>query len=323
MPKKKVGYQSVFQNNWLEDDAFKSWLRAAPGDPYSAQCILCNNKKFAVGSMGRTALTSHMNGKHHTEAAKNRDQTVSIETLLRVRHTSSLSSTSTQSATPLPQPAASSQPPISSLASASEVSRMEPSGGTPLHAASTSVMARESGSSSRGLSKFILNEDVTKAEVIWAINTVMRHSSVRAAADTAALFPLMFPDSDVAKKLQIQRTKLSYLIVYGVAPYFEGELLKTCNDASHLVLGFDESLNKISQKGQMDLTVRFWDELKNEVTTRYLTSTFLGHSTSADLLCAFTSAAGNAFLKKLLQVSMDGPNVNHKFLRELKKTSQH
>jgi len=55
------------------------------------------------------------------------------------------------------------------------------------------------------------------------------------------------------------------------------------------------------------------------VTTRYLTSTFLGHSTSADLLCAFTPAAGNAFLKKLLQVSMDGPNVNHKFLRELKK----
>jgi len=70
----------------------------------------------------------------------------------------------------------------------------------------------------------------------------------------------------------------------------------------------------------MDLVVRFWNQEKNEVATRYLTSIFLGHATSDDLLQAFTSALSrqNLYIKRMLQVSMDGPNVNLKFLRELK-----
>jgi hypothetical protein len=50
-------------------------------------------------------------------------------------------------------------------------------------------------------------------------------------------------------------------------------------------------------------------------------STYLGHSTLSDLLAAFTDALSkaNLNLKKMLQVSMDGSNVNLKYISELKK----
>lgn len=47
---------------------------------------------------------------------------------------------------------------------------------------------------------------------------------------------------------------------------------------------FDEAMNKVVQKGQMDIIVQYWNESDNKVQTRYLTSTFLGHATAKDLL---------------------------------------
>src|SRR5207245_1168219 len=58
------------------------------------------------------------------------------------------------------------------------------------------------------------------------------------------------------------------------------------------------------------------------VTTRYITSAFLGHTTAEDLLKGFNTACSGLNLESLLQVSMDGPNVNLKFLRLLKEEMQ-
>ena len=57
---------------------------------------------------------------------------------------------------------------------------------------------------------------------------------------------------------------------------------------------------------------------KNEVSSRYLTSAFLKRSTAADLLTSFLAALNCLDLKNLIQVSMDGPNVNKKFLTDLR-----
>ena len=46
---------------------------------------------------------------------------------------------------------------------------------------------------------------------------------------------------------------------------------------------------------------------------RYMGSDFLGHATAADLLTHFKDAIRELDLKRLLQVSMDGPSVNWKF----------
>lgn len=136
----------------------------------------------------------------------------------------------------------------------------------------------------------------------------------------AELFPLMFPDSDIASKFKMQKDKNAYVVTYGLCPFFQDQLASTLKTCKFFSVSFDESLNQVAQKGQMDIIVRFWNSSTNEVCTRYLTSAFLGHATSGDLLGAFTSALShhNVDLKKMLQVSMDGPNVNLKFLTELK-----
>ena len=105
----------------------------------------------------------------------------------------------------------------------------------------------------------------------------------------------MFYDSAIDRQMQLGRTKIGY-ILFGLAQYFQQLVFRDVSDAKAFVLFLDESLNKYAQQQQMDLAVRFWDCVKNEVTSRYFTSAFLGHSTAEDMLIALICS-----LKKLLK----------------------
>lgn len=107
--------------------------------------------------------------------------------------------------------------------------------------------------------------------------------------------------------------------MYGIAPYFKTELVDRVNRCDFYVAGFDESLNKVTKKQQMDLNIRYWDEESNSVVTCYFTSRFLTRSRAMDLLEAFQQGLQMLDLGKMIQVSMDGPNVNWAFLRDLKQ----
>ena len=67
----------------------------------------------------------------------------------------------------------------------------------------------------------------------------------------------------------------------------------------------------------MDIHIRFWDETQRKVATRYFASAFLGHASTTDLLEKFKGVFNEKSLSKLIQVSMDGPSVNWKFIDEL------
>lgn len=91
--------------------------------------------------------------------------------------------------------------------------------------------------------------------------------------------------------------------------------------ADLFVICFDESLNKvIAQRGQMDLAVRYYmkNEDNEEVVTQYFNSAFLQKSSASDLLTKFKEGLSGLPMSKILQMSMDGPNVNWAFLRQLK-----
>ena len=57
----------------------------------------------------------------------------------------------------------------------------------------------------------------------------------------------------------------------------------------------------------MDFSVRYF---KDDHVTKYLSSAFLGHTTSEDLKLKFEEVTLNLNTKRMVQVSMDGPNVN-------------
>ena len=74
---------------------------------------------------------------------------------------------------------------------------------------------------------------------------------------------------------------------------------------------------------QMDIHVRYWNAGK--VSTRYIGSKFLGHGTATDMLQHFHENVLESGLdiSNMVQVSMDGPNINWKFYDNLKtKLSQ-
>ncbi|KAH8032413.1 hypothetical protein HPB51_024605 [Rhipicephalus microplus] len=175
-------------------------------------------------------------------------------------------------------------------------------------------------SAKTSMSGFLLKSAVTKAEIMWCLNAVATHGSFRSTAASASLFPLMFPGCEVAEKLHLGKDKVGYTICHGIASYFRKNLLSSLAGVPFLVVSFDESLNKVTQKQQMDVLVRYWDDTTDgTVKTQYLTSCFLGQTCAEDLASAFRKATEELKQAKILQVSMDGPNVNMKFLRSLKE----
>ena len=73
------------------------------------------------------------------------------------------------------------------------------------------------------------------------------------------------------------------------------------------------------QQGQMDIFIRNYDDQSGMVMARYSGSAFFGHSTAVDLLASLKKGLGKLELKKILQISMDGPNGNWKLVELLEE----
>lgn len=293
--------QTYFQDDWLSDPSFNSWLEEVPGNNKIAKCKLCN-RTWELSNMGRRAVTSHMEGSKHQKKVVARSlnkKSASFSYFTK----SEDHSTSVNCAADIEKKLNTIDNDLTATSSSS-VSTSTP----------TTCLEKKSS----GLKSFLINDSVTKAEILWTVETVMTHTSLRTAGRDVLLFKTIFPDSNIAQKMQLQRDKVGYLLAYGIAPFFQKELSEKLNKCDFLVVGFDESLNKVAQKQQMDINVRFWDEEKGQVSTRYLTSVFLGRTRAIDLLQGFKDGLKSVDLRKILQVSMDGPYVNFKFLKDLK-----
>ncbi|KAJ8043576.1 hypothetical protein HOLleu_10739 [Holothuria leucospilota] len=130
-----------------------------------------------------------------------------------------------------------------------------------------------------------------------------------------SIFRRMFPDSEIAKSMTFGETKSMYMACFGLAPYFSKLLEKKAKEQPFVLL-FNESLNRELQKKQLDIHLLVWDD--NKVSTRYYTSDFLGHACTVDIIDSFNkNVAKTLTYKNLLQVSMDGPNVNWSVFKKL------
>ena len=107
------------------------------------------------------------------------------------------------------------------------------------------------------------------------------------ADDSSESFPAMFPDSTVEEKFSLGRAKASYIINYGLTKFIAHELEEKLKSTKSFVICFDESLNRVGRRGQVDLVVRYFDDGTNQVITKYLTSVFLVRATAADLIAKF------------------------------------
>jgi hypothetical protein len=165
-------------------------------------------------------------------------------------------------------------------------------------------------SSSVDLSSFVAKNETLIAELCWTIKVINSHYSYKSCEDAGKIFQFMFPDSLIAKTFACAERKAAYLATFGIAPHFLTLLKERAKKQAGFVLLFDESMNNELQSSQMDVHIRFWNDFN--VQTRYLTSCFMGHHTSEQIYEKLEVVIHDFGMSKMIQLSMDGPNVNWK-----------
>lgn len=121
-------------------------------------------------------------------------------------------------------------------------------------------------------------EAVIDAEIMWALDVVMSNYSFNSSSSKKDLFK----DGKIAPSFTCS-TKFSYMINFGLAPYFQELLQVILTDASFYVPSIDESHNSTLKNGEMDLHVRFWENSSNIAQTHCIISCLVGKVTAQDV----------------------------------------
>ena len=79
-----------------------------------------------------------------------------------------------------------------------------------------------------------------KAEIIWSFEFLMSSRSFTSCANKSSLYVVMFEDSKIAKCFCQGSTKISYNVVFGLAPYVKNILLESVDKVKYS-LSFNES----------------------------------------------------------------------------------
>ena len=105
----------------------------------------------------------------------------------------------------------------------------------------------------------------------------------------------------------------------GLPPFFKSQLTDDLEKSDIHIFSFDESLSDVTQTSEMDLYVRYWDVNAGQVNSWYYGSSFLEHAAHKDLLKHFGEITKDLWPSKSYHISMDGPNVNLRFLKKFSK----
>lgn len=298
--------KTTFNKLWLDSKhspEFADWLDEVKGASDQAYCKMCK-VKISLSNMGRRAIVSHTSSVKHKKCSE-------------MANAFDHSAFERFKFTPKAEPACANSTGLQQLplltASSCEAGNAETAAST--QGADVSLIDVKKSIHQQGLSSvFVRGDDVTRAEVLWALKSVASHYSMNSSADLKSIFQLMFPDSAIAQKVTIGSTKLAYYITYGLAPYYHNQLIRALLTCDKVVVCFDEAMNAVAQRGQMDIVLRYWNNETNTVCSRYFGSAFMGRASAEHILASFKEALVEIPLSRIMQVSMDGPAVNWKFL---------
>ena len=137
--------------------------------------------------------------------------------------------------------------------------------------------------------------------------------------DVVDLLRAMFPDCKIAERMQLGLKELKCVVNYGIAPYAKDLLTSRVISTGWFVVPFDESLNDVAQKCEMGICIRFWNKETSQVEDQYWDSKFLGHTAHRKLLVSLQESLKDFDMIKMVQLSIDGPNVNLKLLKVMKE----
>ena len=107
------------------------------------------------------------------------------------------------------------------------------------------------------------------------------------------------------------------MILYGRAPYYKDELIKRINDSIYYSVSFDEALNSVIQKCQMDVNIKYLDSTERKIKTIYFDSRFHERPNADNLLDSIIVSTAKSKEDSFLHLAIDGPNVKWDVLNKL------
>ena len=171
---------------------------------------------FSVKNMGISALRNHVKGSKHQAAQRSQQQTtfpvlakfdnIRNERTIEQQHDKEDAS---QSSTRV-------------LEQATDVDGdLEDAPMKTLEKVSTLVPVAKSVAQVNLFLNHQLSNAAAEAEIRWCLKLVSSHLSMNSCVDLSDLLKMMFPDSSIAKKISLGKDKVSYIITFGLAPYFK------------------------------------------------------------------------------------------------------
>ena len=160
---------------------------------------------------------------------------------------------------------------------------------------------------------------VAKAEIIAALQYASQNIPYSCADALQDCYKQQFPDSAIANHISLGSKKMSYVVAYGLGPYFQQATVKEIIQGnSYFTVHFDETVSAQVKK-HMDLLVCYWSEESKEIKVRYLASVMLGHAKADTVVHEMLKTLEKLALplKLVLSLGMDGPNVNKSILGKL------
>ena len=98
---------------------------------------------------------------------------------------------------------------------------------------------------------------VTKVEIIAALQYASQNIPYSCADALQECYKQQFPDSAIAKYVSLGSRKMSYMMAYGLGPYFQQATGKEIIQRnSYFTLHFDETV-RAQMKKHMDLLVHY------------------------------------------------------------------
>jgi hypothetical protein len=204
--------RTTFNNDWLADDHFSSWLKPVVQNKYQVFCILCR-KTIELSNMGRQAILSHQKSAMHCKSTQGRTVNQTIGDFLGVSNKTVVKSD--------PQSVSVTVADIVTIAG-NQLDASVTANSTQLSSPETSSVGSTQASNDRqeesvkdkrncrSLSNFVSNDSVIKSEIIWCLKIIMGHLSFRSCLDLGETFRTMFPDSVIAQKFTLSKTKAAY-----------------------------------------------------------------------------------------------------------------
>ena len=97
----------------------------------------------------------------------------------------------------------------------------------------------------------MVQDNTVKAEIRWALESLMSNFSYNSCSSKSELFSPMFSDSDIAEQFLVGKTKCTYYVTHGIAPYFKSKFFESLQILPFYSVSFDESYKGAIKRRQI------------------------------------------------------------------------